>query len=172
MTVWYILSYSNTEIHIKVTPIESPIIHIMFPARIATGRMTFISRAAILVPRTPMLVPGRGISASMPIASRKYHDGGSPKLGEESAASEAKNQTVEGANEVGGEGTKVNDANAGKYDGVVKKKKKKKTIAELDEELKAKMEGREGAAGISYEGGKPVTDGFGRGVKSNMFRVI
>lgn len=42
----------------------------------------------------------------------------------------------------------------------------------MDEELRAKMEGREGAAGVSYEGGKPVTDGFGRGVKSNMFRVI
>ncbi|EMR83458.1 hypothetical protein BcDW1_7892 [Botrytis cinerea BcDW1] len=53
-----------------------------------------------------------------------------------------------------------------------KSKKRRKTIAEMDEELRAKMEGREGAAGVSYEGGKPVTDGFGRGVKSNMFRVI
>ncbi|KAM3072163.1 hypothetical protein ACMFMG_008620 [Clarireedia jacksonii] len=50
--------------------------------------------------------------------------------------------------------------------------KSKKTIAQLDDELRAKMEGREGSAGIEYEGGKPVTDGFKRGVRSNMFRVI
>ncbi|PQE07889.1 hypothetical protein CJF32_00003004 [Rutstroemia sp. NJR-2017a WRK4] len=48
----------------------------------------------------------------------------------------------------------------------------KKTMAQLDDELRAKMEGREGSAGIEYENGKPVTDGFKRGVRTNMFRVI
>jgi hypothetical protein len=51
-------------------------------------------------------------------------------------------------------------------------KKGKKTMAQLDDELRAIMEGREGSAGIEYENGKPVTDGFKRGVRTNMFRVI
>ncbi|EDN95384.1 predicted protein [Sclerotinia sclerotiorum 1980 UF-70] len=80
---------------------------------------------------------------------------------------EAERDRIEGAAEV--DARKKIDAN----DGVKKEEmKRRKTIVEMDEELKAKMEGREGAAGVSYEGGKPVTDGFGRGVKSNMFRVI
>ncbi|KAL2280099.1 hypothetical protein FJTKL_12721 [Diaporthe vaccinii] len=51
--------------------------------------------------------------------------------------------------------------------------KKKKTVAEMDEELRLKLEGMSGeggAAGIEYEGGK--AEGLKRGVKSNMFRVI
>jgi len=50
---------------------------------------------------------------------------------------------------------------------------KKKTQAELDEELRLKLEGisgEGGSAGIEYEGGKSV--GLKRGVKENMFRVI
>ena len=52
-------------------------------------------------------------------------------------------------------------------------KDKKKTLAELDEELRLKLEGisgEGGTAGIEYEGGKAV--GLKRGVKENMFRVI
>lgn len=50
---------------------------------------------------------------------------------------------------------------------------KKKTMAELDEELKLKMEGISGdggSSGVEYEGGK--AEGLKRGVKDNMFRVI
>lgn len=50
---------------------------------------------------------------------------------------------------------------------------KKKTVAEMDEELRLKLEGMSGgggSAGIEYEGGK--AEGLKRGVKSNMFRVI
>lgn len=53
------------------------------------------------------------------------------------------------------------------------KKIKKKTMAELDEELKLKMEnmsGDGGSAGVEYENGK--AEGLKRGVKDNMFRVI
>lgn len=52
-------------------------------------------------------------------------------------------------------------------------KTKKKTMAELDEELKLKMEGMSGgggSAGVEYENGK--AEGLKRGVKDNMFRVI
>ncbi|KAK1657561.1 hypothetical protein BDP55DRAFT_567067, partial [Colletotrichum godetiae] len=52
-------------------------------------------------------------------------------------------------------------------------KKMKKTIAELDEELRLKLEGISGdggASGVEYEGGK--AEGLKRGVKANMFRVI
>lgn len=51
--------------------------------------------------------------------------------------------------------------------------KKKKTMAELDEELRLKLEGMSGdggSAGVEYEGGK--SEGLKRGVKANMFRVI
>lgn len=46
-------------------------------------------------------------------------------------------------------------------------------MAELDEELKLKMEnmsGGGGSAGVAYENGK--AEGLKRGVKDNMFRVI
>ena len=52
-------------------------------------------------------------------------------------------------------------------------KPKRKTQAELDDELKLKLEGisgEGGGAGIEYEGGKAV--GLKRGVRENMFRVI
>ncbi len=52
-------------------------------------------------------------------------------------------------------------------------KKPKKTMAELDEELRMKLEGRSGeggAAGLELEGGKPVA--MKRGVRENMFRLI
>lgn len=51
--------------------------------------------------------------------------------------------------------------------------KHKKTIAELDEDMRLKLEGisgEGGIAGVEYEGGKAV--GLKRGVKDNMFRVI
>jgi hypothetical protein len=50
---------------------------------------------------------------------------------------------------------------------------KKKTMAELDEELRLKLEsvsGEGGTAGVEYEAGKAV--GLKRGVKENMFRII
>ena len=50
---------------------------------------------------------------------------------------------------------------------------KKKTQAQLDQELREKLEGLSGeggGAGVEYEGGK--AEGLKRGVKSNMFRVI
>ncbi|KAE9369330.1 hypothetical protein N431DRAFT_46353 [Stipitochalara longipes BDJ] len=52
-------------------------------------------------------------------------------------------------------------------------KQKNKTMAELDEELRLKLEGvsgEGGTAGVEYEGGKAV--GLKRGVKENMFRII
>lgn len=51
--------------------------------------------------------------------------------------------------------------------------KSKKTVAELDEELKLKLEGisgEGGASGLEYEDGKAVA--MKRGVKINMFRLI
>ncbi|CAG7563409.1 unnamed protein product [Fusarium equiseti] len=50
---------------------------------------------------------------------------------------------------------------------------RKKTMAQLDQELREKLEGLSGeggGAGVEYEGGK--AEGLKRGVKSNMFRVI
>ncbi|KAK3331862.1 hypothetical protein B0T19DRAFT_456290 [Cercophora scortea] len=50
---------------------------------------------------------------------------------------------------------------------------KRKTQAQLDEELKLKMEemaGDGGASGVEYEDGKPVA--MKRAVKENMFRYI
>lgn len=50
---------------------------------------------------------------------------------------------------------------------------RKKTVADLDEELRLKMEGlagEGGSAGVEYEDGK--AEGLKRGVKANMFRVI
>ncbi len=49
----------------------------------------------------------------------------------------------------------------------------KKTMAELDEELRQKLEGLSGeggASGIELEDGKPVA--MKRGVRENMFRLI
>ncbi|KAL8864222.1 MAG: hypothetical protein Q9198_010009 [Flavoplaca austrocitrina] len=51
--------------------------------------------------------------------------------------------------------------------------KKKKTMAELDEELRMKMEGKSGEggeAGLELEDGKPTA--MKRGVRNNMFRLI
>jgi hypothetical protein len=52
-------------------------------------------------------------------------------------------------------------------------KHKKKTQAELDAEMLAKLQGHDdegGAAGIEYEDGKPAS--MKRSVKNNMFRYI
>lgn len=52
-------------------------------------------------------------------------------------------------------------------------KKKVKTMAEMDEELRLKLEGisgEGGEAGLELEDGKPVA--MKRGVKENMFRLI
>jgi hypothetical protein len=49
----------------------------------------------------------------------------------------------------------------------------KKTVAELDEEMRQKLEGMSGeggVAGIELENGKPVA--MKRGVRENMFRLI
>ncbi|KFH44215.1 hypothetical protein ACRE_050120 [Hapsidospora chrysogenum ATCC 11550] len=51
--------------------------------------------------------------------------------------------------------------------------KSSKTMAQLDEEMRAKMEdmsGEGGAAGVEYENG--VAQGLKKEVKRNMFRVI
>ncbi|KAL1303424.1 hypothetical protein AAFC00_006814 [Neodothiora populina] len=51
--------------------------------------------------------------------------------------------------------------------------KKKKTMAELDEELRQKMSGLSGdggESGVEYEDGQPVS--MKRSVKNNMFRYI
>ncbi|KAF7882273.1 uncharacterized protein EAF01_011725 [Botrytis porri] len=142
----------------------------MFARNIISGA-TPISRSAILLPKGSKHArpPIRGTLASISI-SREYHNDvtseSSPKVPTEEkiAVKDAEGQKIERSTEVAG---KEVDGNYGE-----KAEKKRKTITEMDEELRAKMEGREGAAGVSYEGGKPVTDGFGRGVKSNMFRVI
>ncbi|KAF2856326.1 hypothetical protein T440DRAFT_463664 [Plenodomus tracheiphilus IPT5] len=52
-------------------------------------------------------------------------------------------------------------------------KAKKKTQAELDQEMLVKLQGLDGdggSAGVEYEDGKPVS--MKRSVKSNMFRYI
>ena len=54
-----------------------------------------------------------------------------------------------------------------------KQDSEKKTMAQLDEELRMKLEGRSGdggMAGLELEGGKPVA--MKRGVRENMFRLI
>ncbi|TEY48243.1 hypothetical protein BOTCAL_0297g00010 [Botryotinia calthae] len=132
-----------------------------------------ISRSAIFLPKNLMhaRLPTRGTLASS-FMSREYHDDviskSSPKMTveDETAVKDAEGPNIERP--------RSNEVAEKKIEGSTKEKteKKRKTIAEMDEELRAKMEGREGAAGVSYEGGKPVTEGFGRGVKSNMFRVI
>jgi len=58
-------------------------------------------------------------------------------------------------------------------DGHSGQKVKNKTMAELDEDLRMKLEGRSGdggVAGIELENGKPVA--MRRGVRENMFRLI
>ncbi|KAL2257898.1 hypothetical protein VTK26DRAFT_8992 [Humicola hyalothermophila] len=53
------------------------------------------------------------------------------------------------------------------------KKKPRKTQAQIDEELRLKMEGiagEGGESGVEYEDGKPVA--MKRGVRENMFRYI
>ena len=142
----------------------------MLGRKIINGSIT-ISRSAIFLPKNSMhmRLPTRGALAST-FRSREYHDDviskSRPKMTaeEKTAVKDAEGPNIERSTEVAR--NKV-DGNNGE-----KSEKRRKTIAEMDEELRAKMEGREGAAGVSYEGGKPVTDGFGRGVKSNMFRVI
>lgn len=54
-----------------------------------------------------------------------------------------------------------------------KETKPRKTMAELDEELRLKMSGLSGdggASGVEYEDGQPVS--MKRSVKNNMFRYI
>jgi hypothetical protein len=65
------------------------------------------------------------------------------------------------------------NGNATKDGEQVKTNEAKKTIAQLDEELRMKLEGRSGdggAAGLELENGKPVA--MKRGVRENMFRLI
>lgn len=66
----------------------------------------------------------------------------------------------------------VSDGKQSSVEGSLQKPKKK-TMAELDEELRMKLEGRSGdggAAGIELENGKPVA--MKRSVRENMFRLI
>ncbi|KAF7944967.1 uncharacterized protein EAE97_005600 [Botrytis byssoidea] len=146
----------------------------MFARKIISGA-TPISRSPIFLTKGSMHVksPIRSTLASTSISREHHNDVNSESNSEvvtkgrmavKMAVKAAEGQKIERSTEVTREKA---DGNSGE-----KPEKKRKTIAEMDEELRAKMEGREGAAGVSYEGGKPVTDGFGRGVKSNMFRVI
>ena len=68
----------------------------------------------------------------------------------------------------------VDDTNEKKKEIVHEKEvKAKKTMAQLDEELREKLElrsGDGGAAGLELEGGKPVA--MKRSVRENMFRLI
>ncbi|CAG9947440.1 unnamed protein product [Clonostachys rosea f. rosea IK726] len=48
--------------------------------------------------------------------------------------------------------------------------KDKKTMAQLDEELRLRMSGDGGAAGVEYENGR--AEGLKSEVKRNMFRII
>lgn len=148
-----------------------------------TGRITSVmvsfSRSAFTMPRIAAHVSACRGSASISIISPNHHDEGTPRSKDEmTIGSGVSMKGKMGGEKVKGDskGELRSEASNTELDGEdnaeMKVPKKRKTIAEMDEELKAKMEGREGAAGISYEGGKPVTDGFGRGVKSNMFRVI
>ena len=64
-------------------------------------------------------------------------------------------------------------ASAKKKENIDKLKKKQKTLAELDEEMKQAMEnlsGDGGEAGLELEGGQPVS--MKRSVRENMFRYI
>ncbi|KAL8730701.1 MAG: hypothetical protein Q9166_003893 [cf. Caloplaca sp. 2 TL-2023] len=59
------------------------------------------------------------------------------------------------------------------HDEEKKAPEQKKTMAELDEELRMKMEGKSGEggeAGLELEDGKPAA--IKRGVRNNMFRLI
>lgn len=70
-------------------------------------------------------------------------------------------------------GKKTADANSDPANKATKEGTRKKTIVELDEELKQKMSGLSGdggEAGIEYEDGKPVA--MKRTVKNNIFRYI
>lgn len=65
----------------------------------------------------------------------------------------------------------VNDHQSPKYK--EKDVQEKKSVAELDEELRLKLEGRSGEggeAGLELEDGRPAA--MKRGVKNNMFRLI
>lgn len=67
----------------------------------------------------------------------------------------------------------VEHESAGPSASDAKEREKKKTMAELDDEVRLKLEGidREGGeAGLELEGGKPVA--MKRGVRENMFRLI
>ncbi|KAK4191053.1 hypothetical protein QBC35DRAFT_488087 [Podospora australis] len=73
----------------------------------------------------------------------------------------------------GGEAQKTSSASNAAPPPSAEQRKKKKTLAELDEELKQKMEGLAGdggESGVEYENGKPVA--MKRSVKDNMFRYI
>ncbi|RAL60699.1 hypothetical protein DID88_010017 [Monilinia fructigena] len=149
------------------------------PRIISSATSTSSSRPAIIVPRISVPAYVHGIRASMPMIWRNYHEDRSLKSKEErglgdKVESKLRKEESGGKDQRGNgvDGGEKANSNKGEKKGKETVEMKRKTFAEMDEELRAKMEGREGAAGVSYEGGKPVTDGFGRGVKSNMFRVI
>lgn len=70
-------------------------------------------------------------------------------------------------------GKQTANANPDLANKATKEDTRKKTIVELDEELKQKMSGLSGdggEAGIEYEDGQPVA--MKRSVKNNIFRYI
>ena len=71
------------------------------------------------------------------------------------------------------EGPKVDDENAEKSNSTASNAKVEQTQAELDAELREKLEAMSGGGGISgleLEDGKPVA--MKRGTRENMFRLI
>ncbi|KAI9641284.1 hypothetical protein NHQ30_010085 [Ciborinia camelliae] len=146
----------------------------MFTRRFIHGT-TSISRFAVIKSRNLRLVklPCCRTPAWTSLSREYHHDGSLKAMGETAAREQVtlngteRQKVKETSGLDAGKGVGAGNEAQKEDNGEEKAGKKRKTIAEMDEELKAKMEGREGAAGISYEGGKPVTDGFGRGKNKN-----
>lgn len=102
------------------------------------------------------------------VAQRAHYATTSPS--DEQAIAQKKSQNVEASRQTGSPSASETET-VGKAPGAPAQRRK--TMAELDEELRLKMEGMSGeggSAGVEYENGK--SEGLKRGVKANMFRVI
>jgi hypothetical protein len=91
-----------------------------------------------------------------------HHVTGSASTSGSSDSGSVKSASEKGGAELKSEGKPLETAST-----------KKKTLAELDDELRMKLEGisgEGGAAGLEYENGKPAA--MKRGVRENMFRLI
>ena len=98
------------------------------------------------------------LGCHQPVFRKAFHPLSRP-VSTDSAANERRNADTVG-----------NAMKDGEY---AKTPKSKKTMAQLDEELRMKLEGRSGdggAVGLELENGKPVA--MKRGVRENMFRLI